>query len=422
MKKTIRRIVGGLAISLPLLSYGVTVGELQHPTRNFLDCDDASSGVKGLCIRVQNDINQRLANAGLSITRNALIFNRTENINREILSGCTRRTNLNNGSLRLKITDSADIDLSGSGTVSDPAIFALTLPVEVYSRFNLKDRLGVTYYDWKGDKKCRTVATDTYYADSLVNTEMQLSAFFSLEPRYAMSANGDHVIKIKPRFDLFGAVDAQIRDIDIHGASPLSGLLGSITATPNALNNQLDNIFNGGSVEEIFLGPVFEPLMETAIGALLTDYSLGNPTLIDRVVELYAQELANEKVADANKRISDVTRSIEAKFKSALGLNSSGEAYFVFGPDYRPKNVEQRHIDTIHPKTVLASAGSYGNTMESGCFWGTYYGGQTVLNCRGGRVATQLNNFGSCTITPTAADITIEGGSCSNFKLVHRAP
>ena len=332
-------------VGISSISSAVTVGQFIDASEEFLDCNDTSYPLNEVCSIVQDRVNQKLADAGLSLTNRGILYSQEESTNTVLKNSCTRKTTLKRQRLELLLKRSASLNLSGN-MVSEPTVFAISLPSEAYARMDLVDDIGLK--NWFA---CIIIGEDNYYADAQVNIDAQLLAFLSLEPKYAISNSGEIVIELGPIFDLSINVDLSDLNFDIHGVSAWSGLVGNLLSLPNAFHNQVDNILNSESIDTLIEStPALVYTQDWAQGVILTNYGIGDPLNISGLVSDYAEKLANEDATTrANNYGNDVQRTVNSKIRNALALDYKGKAYFAFSPTLQSIPVTQAHKDLINP-------------------------------------------------------------------------
>lgn len=358
MKKFFSTLLSSTLISLSFYSQATTVGEIINPVEEFLKCDTNDPVKKQICSLVSDKVNEELTKVNLSFNNGSLVYKIEDGTDVHLSGGCTRSTSLKNSRLDIRLDQSANIDLSGNAVI-EPVIFGLTLPVDIYARFDITDKFGVKAWPFG----CKRYASDSYYADTSISTNSTLVAYLSLEPKYTVKDN-EIIVMISPIFDILASTSMDINDLDLHGVSPFSGLLGALTIGPNTITQQMDDISHGEFVKGLFVTPTVDPLIETTTGAVLTDYTfnpIGLKILVKEISEIIADKKLHEK---ENKFISDTTAQIRAKITDALNLDSHGNAYFVFNlNNFHIQNVTQAHMNFINPPMHFVNPTLNGKTI-----------------------------------------------------------
>ena len=346
-------------------SYAITIGEILNPTQEFLNCNTTTNPTaQYFCLEIQERINRELEQANLSIKDGGLLYEVNDTRDRTLSSSCSRRTELKNTNLKAHLLSEASIDLSGNA-LSKPALFTVDMPVKASARIDLNDRLGkkiryVSGFPPRVKSKCIRVGSDSYYAIGSASLRASLVILFSLEPQFAVTPQGDFIIKIEPIIDVNAAIDGAVTKFDIRGASPLASLYSRINSINNAAFSGIEAILNASSVEGLLndglVSPIIETTTELTYGALLTDYALGNPAGFDKLVETFINIAVDKEVDKAQSEIDNITADLERQIAQALGLDSEGRAFYVFDANLAQQPVTQAHIDFIVPKKPVRSA------------------------------------------------------------------
>jgi len=353
-----------LFVLLPNVSSALTLGEMLNPYDTyFANCNYSDANLQKVCSVVQTKVNDQLRNANLAINNGDLVYSFNQGMNNVLINSCTRTTTLKGTTTNATLSQSANITLKGNA-ISKPAIFGVTLPIKVYFRDDFQDTFGasISYPSinpFDGMKsKCVGIGSDSYYGDVTASTTATITAMLSLEPRYAISASNHFVVQLKPVTDVSATVNNLQLNLDLHGVSPFANMLSLLVAPINAVNGQVEAISDGGNIKSIIASQNYAAIMSlasTTYGAVLTDYSVGNPLQIDSLVNSYLQNKASQILSGKAISLSnDMNSRLRAKLSQALNLDSEGKAIYAFDRQFNSVEVTQLDKDAIAALEIAA--------------------------------------------------------------------
>jgi hypothetical protein len=341
-----------LVFSMP--SHAITLGEIINPyDRYFADCDQNNPLLQSLCTAVQAEVNARLAQAGLTIDNGDLAYSLDEGMNIVLNDSCSRTTRQTGMQYRAVLRQTTQIGLRGNA-ISKPMIFGVTAPIELYVRANFRDDFGATIYyppkyPWERPRStCQRYASDNYYGDTTAALTAKFSVLLSLEPRFAISQSNHLVIQLQPVVDVSLAADnVNVSNLDFHGVSVWANIAQTLAAPSNFMNGQVEAIFDGANFREIISLQKYAGLAEligSGTGVLLTDFALGDPLMINNLIDDYLNNKARNMAADeARDARSDLANKLRAKVAAALDLDSAGKVIYAF--DFGLNRVEPTQAD-----------------------------------------------------------------------------
>ncbi|PUA27741.1 MAG: hypothetical protein B0W54_14480 [Cellvibrio sp. 79] len=352
MNAKFKSVMAVAFLALSVTSHAITVGQFKNPSEEFLDCDKVNSDVRVACQLAQQIINQKLNDANIYLEENGVVYRVVDDQNIRVKDSCSRRTTITRNEYSLTLKNSARLKLSGN-FLSEPAVFALKLPVRVYARFDGKDEFGHK----PPLLSCTRYATDSYWGDAGLDVTGNFLAMLSLEPKFKMSPSGDYIFALKPIFDLQASVgDVRIQNFDIHGANGFLNILSSATSLSTDLTVAGETVLKGGSVQNSFVRLHESQIIGQAQSALLTDYALSNNGVVREIIDRTVDSYVKKSVADINKTLVGTTINAKQRIATALNLDATGQVYLVLGPDFREKPVTAEHIAIINPKPVCKNS------------------------------------------------------------------
>jgi hypothetical protein len=354
-------------------SRAITLGEVLNPLQNyFADCDKGDPKLSQLCTLVQTSVNAKLQQAQLSIQNGDLVYSDSKPQGQVLTDSCEQTIILQNLSSSATLSSTASVTLSGNA-ISHPALFGLTLPVSVYARADMLDEVGASVpyiggFPPRIKRHCVGIANDHFYADASASATAKLVLFLSLEPVYTLSPANHFVIQLHPIVNVSVAVDGPTLNWGFHGLSPLTTIATGLVAPFNAFNDQLAATFGGGSVRSIFkaqTSAAVNTLLNSVVGALLTDEALGDPIGINALAHNYVQTMARDfaQVSAAAAQNAANTR-LRAQIATALNLDANGNVTYAFDLGFNQVATAQADLDAI-AALKGASSGASGSSCNS---------------------------------------------------------
>lgn len=355
------RVLTSAAITTALAfstgAQAITVGSYKGNLGDYLECDK-NSITQALCEVAQNEINQVLERYDYPITISRNLFTYDQSMSEQLTGSCSRKTYLTRAYGRIDIEEGTGIRLSGN-LLDRPVVFAATLNTRNYVRFDLKDNFGK-----RTPFGCSKYGDDRYYIDATSYLNTELVSYFSLEPRWKHTPEGDFVIEIKPIFDLRSNVSFDLKDFDIHGASSLGSAFANLTSRVHYMDNLAYTVMNGGNSDEIIMAAI-DPMVQTAYGTVLDNFSFGDPLELEHRVKSWAQDYSNDTASEIAARTFDVTRDVNSKIKTALALDSTGRAFLAFNSRLERIPVTELHksyLNCGNGQVYNLGSGSHTNT------------------------------------------------------------
>ena len=211
-------------LSIPTISTAATVGEVIDPTDTFLDCSIGSPAQQFVCNLVKDRINIALQNANITINFGDIlyVYRDGEDVPIDTGNDCTYTANITDLYASAKFTDTASLDFRFD-LLSGPFVFALDLPIELYTRADMEAWTGIDMLLYCA----KSPFPDKFYGDASLATRAKMAIFFSLEPKLAMAPNGDYVVSIQPIVDVASTLENTDVTFDLHNVSPFTGCVRS---------------------------------------------------------------------------------------------------------------------------------------------------------------------------------------------------
>jgi hypothetical protein len=350
----------------PSESQAITLGEILSPYQNyFADCDKGDANLSQLCSIVQSVVNARLQQAHLSIQNGDLVYSDSKPQNQKLTDSCEQSITLRNLSTTATLSSTASVTLSGNA-ISKPVLFGITLPVSAYARADMLDQVGASVpyiggFPPRIKHHCVGIANDNFYADATTSATGKFVLFLSLEPVFAISSVNHFVIQLHPIANVSVAVDNVNFNWGFHGLSPLTTVATALFAPFNAFNAQVSATFGGGSVRSIFqaqTSAALSTLINSGVGAVLTDQALGDPLGINSLVQNYVQDYARNYasiVAAAAQNAAN--QRLKSQIGAALNLDANGNVTYSFDFAFNQVTVTQTDLDAITAKKGGSTGG-----------------------------------------------------------------
>lgn len=401
-----------ILIFLPNLSFAITIGEIINPLDKYLNCEQANPIEKKVCIVVQNKVNQILSSSSISFNHGDVLYKYSDGTNRKINTGhsCTYTAKMTSITANTNLNSGGSVDFKGN-SISKPVIFTIRLPINLYTRTNIKAKLGARFFG-----KCIRLGTDSFYADANLATTANLGILFSLEPKLERAPNGDYVISIQPIINVSSEVTNTSVNLNFHRVSPLTTVYIAVVGTTSSLFKSFKGVLHGDSVKDIF----DTAIIDIGTGIVLTNSIFPIP-LVDSYIDREVRNAANDRITGASNRFSDsLGMRLTQKMNNALNLDSSGRRVFVVGTNLIIKPtpaspaipsltviqfcLRNKSTAIIRWSAVSGSGISYKVQKRVGSLFNTIYNGP-LLNIR--RLHTRSSSYRvqSCTVY-----------GCSNFS------
>lgn len=392
----------------------LTIGQKLNPAETFLDCNTAPSEVQIACKSIQNQVNQKLSEANLAIENNGIIYKYLDRTAVQITGGCSRNSKITSSDAAIWVKEPETIELSGD-VISKPALFAMTLPVEIAGRIGFEDKTGM---NTPFSSSCTWLASDSYSATGNLKTTAKILVLFSLEPKYRKSPEGEYVFALKATVDIQASLsDSNFSNLDFHGVNPLFNIYAGLVSVNSNQTRLYENILKGNSVQksaEDFLGRFG---FEWGRLLLLTNDTLGDPIFLNSLTERAINNYVDKKRAGYNDDINSQAAKLKSKINAALGADSEGMIYYVLDQGLQPIPTTITHKDLIKNRRWVGDSYSCKLTFVGG---GGAYGSYTkgyLATCGTEKLGISKSTYNnSCTGISTDENHIITG-SCDYFTV-----
>jgi hypothetical protein len=289
----------------------ITVGEIIHGTE-YLDCESQNPDTIFACQTVLPLIQDAMAVFDLSLEKGELVFS-IDPVKRPgpLKTGhsCSHTAHLKSNYAKVSFASDTGISLDLQ-SISSPMVLSMRVPIELYARFNMKEKWGRRNIFGK----CKKIMSDTYYIDTKDSMDMNLLIFVSLEPKMQKLENGDLAVIIEPLVKIKFQLDDVEFDFDMHNKNPLNGMM-------SAVNGGLSTILKRDGIKQLFL--------DVGLGMGQTLLSIDSAILDDFIVNLVS-EIASDVISGID---SDIEFYMERKLKDliafTLQLDENGQRIFV---------------------------------------------------------------------------------------------
>jgi hypothetical protein len=323
----------------------LSLGQLIDPTLKYLNCEHLSPLEEDLiCKPVANMVKQSLADAGISILHQGVLYNQTGLVPNSTVGTCDHSIKV--GESALDVLASRDSTFKFEiNSLDTPLIFSARIPSTVTAAIQLRDSYGLNipypsvHCEWYGcwptiEQYCvaDNVITDSFSANAGMVSTASIAMAFSLEPRLLprYSPYDDFKLEIAPRV----VVDGSLDNIDLHfsisgrndelnmlmGAVVLPGELTTVTADSFKLfSGDYNSLLN--SLATLTYDAYVNPILSPALAAMNLD-----PVFTDQVLT----ELLSRKIRNAySTGYKALEQGINSQIANALQLDSNGKRVFT---------------------------------------------------------------------------------------------
>lgn len=300
--------------------------DILKPWTELMECSTGTDEVQRLCQVVARYTDGLLQNAGLSITKDGILYSYDDGTDVKLDTGheCTVTAKIHRRRASVRLDGSASIDLSGN-PVNGAGIVAVALPVSMDAKVDITEKTG-----YKLINHCETLGSCSLDAIGSVSTIARLWVFFALAPQLKNDDEGNFVVTIKPLVEAIAKLDNTQVDAHVNNGCHLNAILGLILSLPSTIGQFLIDVYTA-DFQGVYdtITQQFPKDLGIGIGLALPD------AVLNQIVPTVAREVVKKKLKGADSRYSEqLTASLQGVVARALGLDSNGERNIVVKKDF----------------------------------------------------------------------------------------
>ncbi|PXF40517.1 hypothetical protein BWQ96_09770 [Gracilariopsis chorda] len=308
-----------------------------------LECSTSNPLKRALCQVVARKVNSSLADAGIQIDRNGLLFSFDDRTHQRIDTGhsCSVTAEIRRKQATARFLTKAHLDFDYGSALSEPVVLSVKVPIRLEAKADLKQRFGAKVFG-----RCKRLGSDSFSVEAKLSTTADVLIGLTLNPSFLIRPSGEFVVTVKPvaavLFD-FGNTDL---DFEVKGLSYVTSLVGPLLGFTSSLTEGITDLFDGRGVKDMVRNFEDSVLFDLGIPILSRVDNLPRAAR-DLIFNLLSDVGQREVEKRAEGYGSDFEKLINSKIRSAVRADSNGVREFVVSGEILHK------IDTASIEDIL---------------------------------------------------------------------
>lgn len=292
---------------------------------SVFSCESSNELLNAICAVGLREVNAELQAAGISITRDGILFSFDDPQDKTISTGhsCTVTAKTTHVHFSAKLSSTSSLDLNGNSLI-EPLLIRVQLPVSFSARVDVKQRFGIRILG-----SCSNTGSDSYALKGSVGTAADIIVGFSLNPSLGMLDSGDYGLVLEPKVAVVTKLRNTAISFRVSGVSPLSAVWTHVVGVSSTILKAITAVFTGESIKDIVGNAL---LFDYGIPILLGVGAL--PNLLEQFIWNRILNLAEHIIDKKSKGFGpDLEDKLQADINSALKVRGDGKRVIVIKRD-----------------------------------------------------------------------------------------
>lgn len=292
-------------------------------------CKSSNPIKRQLCDILLGKLNAELQSAGISITKNDILFTYNNGRHEHIDTGhsCSVRAQLRNRHAEARLQRSASLKVQ-LPTLQRPLTIAIKLPVSLSGELEIRKRFGLKVF-----RKCNRIGSDTFRLRGSLSTQARALLGFALNPTLRVLPSGDYELAARPSaIVMFELQSTNIR-FRVSGLSFLSAIWTKIVAFRSTIGSSLSSLVRGRSLKSVWKKISRNAAFDFGAPIALGLGSLPGP-LERTIFKAFGKVIARVLEKKAKGFGSDLEDKLNAEIRRALKTDASGRRVIIIKRDF----------------------------------------------------------------------------------------